>query len=202
MSPAPDAVHIRRVKTFYWSDLHFDHLRTAIDRGFATVQEHDDHIINAWTNAVAPEDTVWVLGDLTVRAPARTLEIMHHLPGTKHLILGNHDRAHPIHRASHRIHASYRSVFDSVNTAEQHIIGDRTVLLSHFPYEPDEFHGDRYSQWQPRNEGLWLIHGHVHSLWRTRGRQINVGVDHWMDGPVSATTLESLMAEAEMQAAA
>lgn len=190
------------MKTFYWSDLHFDHLRTALDRGFSTVQDHDDHIINVWTESVSPKDTVWVLGDLTVRPPARTLEIMHHLPGDKHLILGNHDRAHPIHRASHRIHASYRDVFSSVNTAEQHRIGDRTVLLSHFPYDQDEFHGDRYSQWQPKDEGMWLIHGHVHSLWQTRNRQINVGVDHWMDGPVPASALEALMDEAEVQAAA
>lgn len=189
------------MNVFYWSDLHFDHLRTAVSRGFSSVQEHDDHIINAWNSVVGPRDEVWLLGDLITKAPSRALEILHHLPGRKHLILGNHDRGHPIHRSSHRVHARYRDVFESVNIAEQRRIGGRKVLLSHFPYEPDQRHGTRYSQWQPKDEGLWLIHGHVHELWDVRGRQINAGVDQWMDGPVSEAHLESMMCAAEELAA-
>lgn len=188
-------------RTFYWSDTHFDHDLPSRQRGFSTTSEHDDHLINAWLSKVGKKDSVWLLGDLASSNPARALEILSHLPGRKHLVLGNHDPAHPMHRGSHRMQSRYRAVFDSVNLAELRRIGDRQVLLSHFPYEPDDRHGDRYAQWQPKDQGLWLLHGHVHQEWAVRGRQINVGVDSWLDGPVEEKVLAAMMDDAERAAA-
>lgn len=188
-------------RTFYWSDTHFDHDLPSRQRGFATASEHDDHLINGWLSKVGKKDSVWLLGDLASSNPARSLEILSHLPGRKHLVLGNHDPAHPMHRGSHRMQSRYRAVFDSVNLAELRRIGDRQVLLSHFPYEPDARHGDRYAQWQPKDQGLWLLHGHVHQEWTVRGRQINVGVDSWLDGPVEEKELAAMMDAAEQAAA-
>ena len=31
--------------------------------------------------------------------------------------------------------------------------------------------------YRPADEGLVLLHGHVHGLWKTRGRMVNIGVD-------------------------
>lgn len=180
---------------FYWSDLHLGQPDVAAERGFATPDEHDDHLISAWTATVTDQDTIWVLGDLALSSPSRALEIIRYLPGTKHLILGNHDRAHPMHRDAHRHQARYRDVFESVATMATHRIGDQDIMLSHFPYRDDSRTQDRYRQYRLRDEGRWLIHGHVHDEFTIEGRQVNVGVDKWMDGPVEESALLAITLE-------
>jgi len=54
--------------------------------------------------------------------------------------------------------------------------------------------GDRYAQFRLRDEGIPLLHGHVHESFRERRTKkgtwgINVGVDWWGYAPVSAETL-------------
>jgi calcineurin-like phosphoesterase family protein len=66
--------------------------------------------------------------------------------------------------------------------------------MTHFPYEGDSQERDRYSQARPRDEGDWLLHGHVHEAWRQRGRQINVGIDAWGGRPVSIDEITDLIA--------
>ena len=69
-------------------------------------------------------------------------------------------------------------VFESVMVSDQVNIQGRQIMLSHFPYRGDHEHtGERYVQWRLRDEGLWLIHGHVHDEWKINGHQINVGWD-------------------------
>jgi calcineurin-like phosphoesterase family protein len=50
-----------------------------------------------------------------------------------------------------------------------------TVLLKHFPYSLD--YDQRYKQHRMKDEGKWLIHGHVHAKYLKHGNQIDVGVD-------------------------
>lgn len=67
------------------------------------------------------------------------------------------------------------------------------MLLSHFPYEGDhDGREDRYQQWRLRDEGAWLINGHVHGAWTLRNRQINVGVDKWLF-PIEQGVMASLI---------
>jgi calcineurin-like phosphoesterase family protein len=179
--------------TFYWSDLHFGQHDVADERGFTSPDLHDDHLIDAWLRTVSDADNIWLLGDLALASPARALEIIRYLPGTKHLILGNHDRAHPMHPDAHRHHARYRDVFASVATMARHDLGGHDVMLSHFPYRDDSRTRDRYRQYRLRNEGRWLIHGHVHDEFAVEDRQINAGVDQWMDGPATAGQLLALI---------
>ena len=51
-----------------WSDLHLGHTETlrAFGRPFASADEMDDKIFWSWRRVIAPEDTVLILGDLTV----------------------------------------------------------------------------------------------------------------------------------------
>lgn len=187
---------------FYWSDLHLGQPDVAAERGFTTPDEHDDHLISAWSATVTDKDTIWILGDLALSSPSRALEIIRYLPGTKHLILGNHDRAHPMHRDAHGHQSRYRDVFESVATMATHRIGDQEVMLSHFPYRDDSRTQDRYRQYRLRDEGRWLIHGHVHDEFTVENRQINVGVDKWMEGPVEESILLAITLEQLSVAAA
>ena len=47
----------------------------------------------------------------------------------------------------------------------------------------------KFAEHRPKDDGSWLLHGHIHEKWRQNGRQINVGVDAWDFAPVSDDTL-------------
>lgn len=180
-------------KVFYWSDLHVAHELVAVERGYSCSAEHDAAFADAWSRTVTKRDSVWLLGDLAASTPRPALELLATLPGTKHLIAGNHDPVHPLHGDSHRQQRKYMEVFASVHTAGLRRIGNHQVLLSHFPYEGEgSDRRDRYPQWRLRDEGSWLVHGHVHDAWRIKGRQINVGFDQWSE-PASAEELASII---------
>ena len=164
---------------WFTSDLHISHEKVAAIRGFRFPSEHDETIRKNWLNQVEKDDQVWVLGDLAVHGYHAALEFLTDLPGRKHLILGNHDAAHPMHRNAHRFQSRYFSVFDSVQTFARRRINGGEVLLSHFPYDTDHTEVVRYTQYRLRDEGKWLLHGHTHGKERRHGHQIHVGLDAW-----------------------
>lgn len=182
----------------YWADLHFGHEFVAKLRGYESAEAHDQAIIAAWQEAVHPRDTIWILGDLAASSPTHALGIIRQLPGTKHLIAGNHDRCHPMHRDAHRQQRKYLEVFASVQPFARQRINGTEIMLSHFAYQGDHADRvDRYQQYRLRDRGMPLIHGHVHDEWKancsTNGTpQINVGFDHWPK-PATQTDLERLI---------
>ena len=54
------------VAVFITSDLHFGHDKAFLyaPRGFSTITEHDATVISNWNSVIAPEDIVYVLGDV------------------------------------------------------------------------------------------------------------------------------------------
>jgi calcineurin-like phosphoesterase family protein len=167
------------------TDIHIGHELVALDRGFSSTKDHDDFFAQQWVENVTKKDSVWILGDLASSNPKPALELLRKLPGIKHLVAGNHDPVHALYPDAHRQFRKYLEVFSSVQMAASRRIGNRNVVLSHFPYEGDGIDKeDRYNQWRLRDEGLWLIHGHVHKAWKVRGRQLNAGFDVWQR-PVS-----------------
>lgn len=208
-------------EVWFTSDLHLGHTTVATIRGFSSVREHDETICDRWADAVRWRDQVWVLGDLTVGNPRYALERLAALPGEKHMVWGNHDQGHPMHRNAHRKARLYvtglgSSPFASAQSAARRRVGGREVLLSHFPYtgDTDGRRSDRYGQWRLRNEGVPLLHGHTHSAKRrtsatytlrreregggvdtvtTFTPQFHVGVDACGWAPVSLAEVESWM---------
>jgi calcineurin-like phosphoesterase family protein len=168
----------------YIADPHLGHEKVAALRGYEYVWEHDQAFVSAWQRSVPDDDTtVFVLGDLSsggAHAERAALAVINTLPGSKHLILGNHDRGHPLQVNGRKHLRDYYAVFDSVSTADKVGIAGRDVMLSHFPYTGE--HGDRsdrHPQWRLRDEGRWLVHGHVHDAWTVQGRQICVSWEKW-----------------------
>lgn len=165
---------------YYTADTHFNHPFVAGTRGFTVDGEHDEVLIENFNNVLHKNDHLWILGDLGMGSLTKTLDQAARLNGIKHLVLGNHDAAHPMHKKSHTQLKRYYEVFESVHLHEQHRIAGYKVNLSHFPYTGDHKPDDRHTQWRLRDEGLPLLHGHVHAEWMIKGRQFNVGVDHAM----------------------
>lgn len=81
-------------RTLYIADCHFYHrrLNTEMDqRGFSSAEEMNDHMIRQWNAKVRKNDTVYILGDLSLADGFQTSGILDCLNGKKHLIEGNHD---------------------------------------------------------------------------------------------------------------
>jgi calcineurin-like phosphoesterase family protein len=48
------------------ADLHLSHENMAKRRGFSTIEEHDEHIIEKWNSVVHKRDITYILGDITM----------------------------------------------------------------------------------------------------------------------------------------
>lgn len=188
-------------QTWLTADTHFGHDLVARLRGFDTTQQHDASIRRTWMRQVNDDDEVWILGDVSLGGWRSALAALGELPGTKHLVAGNHDRCHPLNSNGHRYQRDYLQYFETVTTVVRLRYKGRTVLLSHFPYDGDhlkEFDRDRATQWRLRDEGRLLMHGHVHDEIRVRASDrgttmVHVGLDaHSMQ----LTRLSDLMQDA------
>jgi calcineurin-like phosphoesterase family protein len=185
--------------TFYTADQHFNHQRilSLCERPFPDVTTMNETIIERWNEVVAPDDTVWVLGDFAMGDITGSLALGLRLNGTKRLILGNHDR--PFMRAGKPDYWTWtqrykdEAGFTWVGHHAGATIAGRHVHLSHFPYTGDSHDTDRYVDHRPEDDGSWLLCGHVHTAWTVNGRMINVGVDGWEFYPVPEETIHDFI---------
>lgn len=80
-------------KIFVTSDTHFGHNKEFLyePRGFNSIQEHDEKIIENWNRIIDIYDDVYHLGDVMLGDNEHGLECLKRLKGRVHIILGNHD---------------------------------------------------------------------------------------------------------------
>jgi calcineurin-like phosphoesterase family protein len=133
-----------------------------------------------------------------VLAIAAVEEITPILHGTKFLIMGNHDVCHPVNkkRATPARVRYLKAGFESLENEHSLKIAGQQVLLHHFPFptpERPDIYGSKYEQYRPKDDGRWLLCGHVHEKWAQQGRMINVGVDVWDFYPVPMTRIAELI---------
>lgn len=192
---------------WFTSDLHFAHPHVAKLRGFDDYKEHDRQIIRNLNELVAPDDDLYVLGDISSGSKTslnEALSLLHRLNvGRTHrvLILGNHD--------STRLEAGklrkFITEFGQVAMRGSACVpGLGNVLLSHYPYA--DYLDDRpadglstnatSSRFQhlaiPDNGRSVLLHGHTHATIPDEfpdPRQCNVGLDAWKMRPVNENAL-------------
>lgn len=80
--------------TFFTSDNHFGH-GALIRHGYRTfffIEEMDEIMITRWNEVVCSGDTVWHLGDFTMKKAEIADRALRRLRGNVHLVWGNHDR--------------------------------------------------------------------------------------------------------------
>ena len=175
---------------WFIGDLHLGHKKVSEIRGFASTDEHDAHIVKKWREKVAPSDRVYVLGDISGgsnRGEVAALDILSDLPGSKHLIAGNHDSISGIHRVVSPNTKKFHEVFERVTDFSRIKFNHKPILMSHYPYLSQ---GDgpgrgpvRYSQYRLPDLGELLIHAHTHNPHPTNGsstgRELCVSWDAW-----------------------
>lgn len=147
---------------FVIADTHFGHRRIlefeAKARPFATIEEHNEALVERWNSVVRPRDTVWHLGD--VLFGKRTFWYLSRLNGTKKLVAGNHDQ-YPTQ--------DYLQYFSRVVGAAE----VRDCILTHIPVHPGQFSRFKFN-----------IHGHLHSKKLDDPRYICVSAEHTNLTPV------------------
>lgn len=139
-----------------------------------------------------------VLGDVAMGNIAESLPKCAQMNGRKVLVCGNHDR--PVMKPAkaarwitrYQTEGGFKEVWVDPPEPDELVPG-LIVAVSHYPYYGDSSDADRFVERRPVDEGLWLLHGHVHHAWKVRDRMINVGVDVWDYAPVSAETLAEVI---------
>ena len=152
---------------------------------------HDMTLAENWDAVVKPEDTVWILGDLSINSGKHVAPWIAERPGTKHLVSGNHDKTHTgiyTKGKSAPVFEEWSKVFASIQNEATITLAGRTVTLSHFPFwswgdGPTAGGGNpnfkpRYEEHRPTEEpDTILLHGHTHSKETAHERSFHVGLD-------------------------
>lgn len=164
---------------WFTADDHINHTNIIkhTNRPFASIEEMDNVLINNWNSVVAPNDTVYVLGDFVwFKRTSATQSYLDRLKGKKILIMGNHDD-------NRTAKASWQEVYD-LKTIR---IDNQFIVLSHYGMRT----------WDKSFHGSWCLFGHSHSRLPPYGKSFDVGVDCWNYTPISYDFVRDKMKELE-----
>ena len=173
-------------KLFFTADWHLFHSKIIeyCNRPIKNIIQMQQHMVYKHNQIVKPEDTVWHLGDVSLLSTefvGKLRKWVNKFNGTKHLVLGNHDRWKA---------TKYERVgFSTVHTAMWLKYDNMTFYLMHDPA--------KYTIIQNDPKAV-LLCGHIHQLFKhllPDKRIINVGVDAWNFEPVSYDTILNLLEE-------
>lgn len=139
---------------FITSDLHFGHNQPFLyePRGFSSIEEHDEAIIENWNNVITPNDTVIILGDLMLNDNESGIKKLRKLNGHKVIILGNHDSANR--------EELYENLWDTevIGWASPFKYKGYNFYLSHYPCLVSN-----YDKEKPLKNRTICISGHTHT---------------------------------------
>lgn len=162
-------------KTWIWSDLHLGHDVSigTFGRPFRSANVADKTMHHAWLRHVASDDTIICLGDVSVDGCLGPHHVLRwqHAPGTKVLVLGNHN-VDPINKV-HELR-THRKTYAVVAP------GDPPLLLTHMPLLQVP-------------HGAVNVHGHIHEKNApTSNRHINVSVEQLGYAPANLKDVRRL----------
>ena len=139
---------------WFTSDLHLKHpsiIHLGNGRPFDSLQRMEAYLIDAINDHVSPDDTLWVLGDFTMKGtPEKVAPYLERIAcADVRLIRGNHDR---LFRNTEGPYRRFSEVADYAELASP--AGDRgRFVLSHYPM----------LDWDRMHHGSYMLHGHIHS---------------------------------------
>jgi calcineurin-like phosphoesterase family protein len=195
---------------FFTSDQHYYHenIIKFCGRPYKDVVEMNEAMVRNWNDTVGPDDTVYCLGDFAMAF--RSVELYsRRLNGTKYLVPGNHDFCHSYHKKGRNLENRKEWIkkyeeYGWIVLPEQTTLdlpGIAVVQLCHHPYILVGVGDDKYEKWRPKDDGRWLLCGHVHEKWKVVDKMINVGVDQWNFKPVPLSEIEKIICPASCSSA-
>ena len=132
---------------WFISDTHFNHDRDFIyvTRGFESVNEMNQILVEKWNSIIKPDDTVYHLGDLFLGDLEKGLKIVKSLHGHIHLTIGNHDTEMRL--------SALKNIIDEIQFGYRMKFRKGCLLLSHYPQITNN--SDHFF--------TYSIHGHTHN---------------------------------------
>lgn len=161
---------------FFTSDTHFGHssILHLTKRPFSTTEEMDEKLIENWNERVGKGDTVYHLGDFSLKQSFSQASIIRsRLNGQIHFIEGNHDS----------IALQLKHSFSSYRPYHSLKVGEQKIILFHYPIR----------SWDGIFKGSWHLHGHTHGLLPSFGKSFDIGVDSHNFYPLSFEEVKERM---------
>jgi calcineurin-like phosphoesterase family protein len=137
--------------TWVTSDLHFGHKNImsfcpeSRARFRNDVTYMNEAMVKEWNDLIAPEDTVYILGDVAFMSGSDAGRTVMRLNGTKILVEGNHDR-------KTLQDATFRNAFAEVHKYLDINYNGTKVVMFHYPI----------AEWDQMHRGSVHLHGHLH----------------------------------------
>lgn len=147
------------------ADLHLFHKKIlqfqSHTRPFQTIDEMHVAINQNWNNKITPEDTIYLLGDISFGGATATAEILNQLNGNKILITGNHD-------SGYLGKSLFVDCFTEIHNYLEIQHNGYKIVMFHFPI----------MWWNLKHYGSLHLHGHLHgNPSMVPGRIKDVGMD-------------------------
>lgn len=182
--------------TFFTADHHFGHknILNFCNRPFADVDEMDTMMVENWNSVVGPDDTVYYVGDFTLRDCKFAMSIFEHLNGTVYMMAGSHDRwlsqMYEMGEFEARTRHNYVYFLSPLYSLNGQIVTDTEskhdlpIVLCHYSLR----------SWDRSHYGSWHLFGHHHGKLEPYGMSFDIGVDCWNFFPVSLEQVREKMA--------
>jgi calcineurin-like phosphoesterase family protein len=168
-----EPIKIEHTDVWFWSDMHLghkcEHRETPLwkKRGFNSVEEHDETLIERWNDNIGEESEIFHLGDIMFgsNGEERLEEVLNKLTfKTLYLFSGNHSAGYKqlLSKSSEENGVRYlgfgnKKIYFVPNYLEIIVCG-QPIVLSHYPLV----------SWNGQAKGSWMIHGHCHgNLWNS-----------------------------------
>lgn len=135
---------------YYISDLHLLHENVLRfdNRPFETIENMQETIANNWNRKVTNGDTVYILGDVSMRGKKEDLiSLVATLKGRKVLVKGNHDDV-----SDYRYQQLYYEIVDYKEIHDAVDGQNYDLVLCHYPI----------FSWKKMGRGTILLYGHTH----------------------------------------
>ena len=138
------------MKTWITSDLHWGHKNMWAKfcpdtRPWDDTDKMNEDMITMWNETIAPDDLVYILGDVAFMKANQATEVMRRLNGRKILVEGNHDK-------KLLQDATFRGMFEEIHKYLDINHNGTKVIMFHYPI----------CEWDQMHRGSVHFHGHLH----------------------------------------
>ena len=139
---------------FFTSDTHFCHQPSFLwePRGFNSVEEMNEELVERWNKVVKPEDEVYHLGDFALNDVDAAIPYINRLNGKIYWIIGNHDTAKKIDK----IMDDCDSIWNLGYAYQFKYNKKYSIYISHYPTLTSNFDEKHFSR------HVLSLHGHTH----------------------------------------
>ena len=147
-------------------------------RGFASVEDMNEVLIERWNMVVKPGDRVYHLGDFSLGRPDETVDVLKRLNGQIYLVRGNHDST--VENGKCRKYFVWQKDLFYLD------VDGQKIMLCHYAMRT----------WRNAFRGTWMLYGHSHGSLPESDTScsFDVGVDCWGLAPVSYEQVAEKMA--------